>query len=310
MNEDMNNTIERERFIAEDPDNSRIDEYVLGKSAVFSTMKSIRKAIKRGDILLDNKKVDPFVRVKTGSEITVYSHHEKKKIFELEIRVVYEDSHLAVVEKPPGYPVNGNRFKTIENALPYNLSESYEKDTLDYPLPVHRLDSSTGGLLLIAKTRSALASLSEQFHSRVVGKRYRAVLMGKLTGDGRVDEKLDGRASLTYYCTLKTVPSLRNEYLTLVDLWPVSGRMHQLRRHMSSIGHPVLGDSIYGEEGEILKGKGLFLWAVEKSFIHPAYEWLMNIRINEAPRFGTILAREERRWLKYNKADPGVIYEK
>ena len=89
-------------------------------------------------------------------------------IFKLSLEIVYEDEYIAVVNKPSGFPVSGNFFKTIQNALPYNLSVSNNEDALAAALPVHRLDASTSGLLIIAKTRTAHMSVAKQFENREI----------------------------------------------------------------------------------------------------------------------------------------------
>lgn len=104
-------------------------------------------------------------------------------VFELSFPVYFEDDHCAVIEKPPGYRVNGNLFRTIENALRYNLTPSTEEDALLKPRPVHRLDKATGGLLLVAKTSRSMISLSAQFHAGTVLKAYEALVAGD-PGDG------------------------------------------------------------------------------------------------------------------------------
>ena len=102
------------------------------------------------------------------------------------------------------------------------------------------------------------------------------------------------------YVRIKTVRSIKNDWLSLIDLFPLTGRTHQLRIHMSKLGFPILGDKLYGTEGLILKGKGLFLSAVELTFPHPKNNKTVNIKIDEPEKFEVFLNREERRWVKYN----------
>ena len=146
----------------------------------------------------------------------------------------------------------------------------------------------------------AHVNLSRQFQNREVNKRYRAVVIGKLDNDGVINYPIDGKEAHTVYSSVEYFPSLKNNWLTLVDLWPKTGRYHQIRRHLSMKGFPVLGDKLYGKEGGILKSKGVFLWAVEISFRHPFYKWMLTIRIKEAQKFETFLNREKRRWIKYH----------
>ena len=94
------------------------------------------------------------------------------KIFEFNFEVLFEDEHMAVINKPAGITVSGNSFKTVYNALPFNLKKSNEPDGLYRPTPVHRLDNQTSGLLLIAKTKTAQIELGKQFNNQTIQKKY------------------------------------------------------------------------------------------------------------------------------------------
>jgi len=295
----MSNIIET-HIVPEGAARSRLDQYAFNVFDLLATKKGARKAIKRGEIRVDGKISDPHNWIKPGQHIELIDgERNPPRPFRFPLRIEYEDDWLAVVEKPPGYPVNGNRHRTIENALIFNLKESSQRDALKWPRPVHRLDNSTGGLLVAAKTKIALARLGQQFQYREVQKRYRAIVIGRLEGRACIKEPLDEREAETRYSSVEHVPSLRNNWLTLIDLWPKTGRTHQLRRHLANIGYPILGDKLYGLEGEILRGKGLFLWAVEISFTHPKKDEKLTIIIKEADKFSSFLKREKRRWDKY-----------
>jgi 23S rRNA-/tRNA-specific pseudouridylate synthase len=182
----------------------------------------------------------------------------------------------------------------------YNLKHSELEDALRWPKPVHRLDTQTSGLLLIAKTAQAQVNLGRQFQNREIFKRYRAVLIGKLQNSGVIDNPMDDRVAKTEFAPVRHVRSLKNGWLTLVDLYPLTGRTHQLRIHMADHGYPILGDKLYGPEGQILKGQGMFLCAVELSFVHPVQDTQVSSKIEEPPKFKTFLDREQRRWNKYH----------
>ena len=106
--------------------------------------------------------------------------------------------------------------------------------------------------------------------------------------------------SLSYYKTIKTVKSLKSKNLSLVELSPKTGRTHQLRIHMSSIGFPILGDKLYGKEGNVLEGKGLFLCALELVLKHPVTRDPLTVKTEIPYKFNSLLDREAKRWLKYN----------
>lgn len=295
----MTNIIET-HIVPDGVADARLEKYALGVFNTFPTKKSVRKAIKRGEIRINGNISEPGHWIEQGQCLELIdSPVNRPKPFQLPLRVIYEDDWLAIVEKPAGFPVNGNHHKTIENALQFNLKPSNQPDTLKWPRPVHRLDNPVGGLLIAAKTALAQVRLGWQFQERKIQKRYRAIVIGRLEKFGFIKKTLDGRDSSTKFLAVEHVPSLKNKWLTLIDVWPITGRQHQLRRHLRYLGFPVLGDKLYGEEGKILKGKGLFLWAVELSLTHPTKGWILNIRIKEAPKFSSLLEREERRWKKY-----------
>lgn len=269
---------------------------------VFPTKSSARKAIKRGELAFDGALVEHPQQIQGGTVVErLEPRGSPAPVFPLDLRVIHEDAELAVVEKVPGFRVNGNRHRTIEHALPHNLQPAEASDALRRPRPCHRLDAPTGGLLVVAKTAGALAELNRQFQSREVHKTYRAIAVGRLEGAGVVDLALDGRDAVSRWRAVSHTPSLRSGWLTTVELEPVTGRTHQLRRHLAHIGHPILGDVEYGLEGLLLRGKGLFLWAVSIELTHPTTGERLSLSVDEPPKFHSLRARERRRWLKYNE---------
>jgi RluA family pseudouridine synthase len=220
------------------------------------------------------------------------------------LEVVFEDDVMAIVEKPPGIPVNGNRHRTLEHALPPFLAQSLHPDALRIPRPAHRLDGPTGGLVVVAKTASALAGLSEAFHKRTVQKRYEALVVGRLDGSGRVTEPIDGRDADTTWEALERARTFKPDWVTWVSLSPHTGRTHQLRRHMAHLGTPVLGDKQYAREGLLYRGKGLFLWAVSLSLPHPLTGERVEVQIDAPSKYRSFMARSQRRWERHHGPDP------
>jgi 23S rRNA pseudouridine1911/1915/1917 synthase len=278
----------------------RLSNYACEIFDIIPSRKGIKNAIKRGELLVDGIPGQTGTWIREGQKIDlVYSACTKTAVFPLRFPVVFEDDHIAVINKPPGFAVNGNTYKTIENALPFNLHPSGMDDALNRPLPVHRLDGPTGGLLLAAKTARAMVALGRQFEKREIAKRYRAIVIGAVPEGGRIDTPIDGRDASTEFNLIKRVPSLRNGWLSMIDLLPATGRKHQLRIHMAEAGFPILGDKTYGRDGQVLKSKGLFLCAVELSFLHPENGAPFIIQIDEPQKFRTFLDREQRRWDRY-----------
>lgn len=279
----------------------RLQEYLVGKFVQQPTKSGIKKAIKKGQIRINGALTETGRFVCIGDVITLVDTQQyQPKVFEMPIEVVYEDEYLAVVNKPSGVVVSGNQFRTLTNMLPANLTPSTAVDALPWPLPVHRLDSATSGLVMVAKTKKARIALGELLANRQIKKTYRALVAGKLEGAGKVEVAIAGQSCLSIYQAKKVVPSLRSEYITVVDLSPHTGRTHQLRIHMASLGCAIVGDQLYGEKGNVLLHKGLFLAAIGVQFTHPITGQALQIAIEEPNKFGTLLDREEKRWHKFN----------
>lgn len=279
----------------------RLSDYARTAFASLISRKGTDKAIKRGEIRIDGNPGHTGDWIGSGQLLELMDLQQRPpKTFYLPLDIVYEDDDLALINKPPGFEVSGNKFKTIENALSHNLKTSNAPDALPWPRPVHRLDYATSGLLLIAKTARAQVHLGRQFESRTVQKTYCAMVCGRPQSEGQIDEPIGGLPALSHFKTVKTVHSLKSGELSLVQLSPHSGRTHQLRIHMASLGHPIVGDQKYGPEGEVLRGKGLFLAAVKLTFRHPATEEAMTVRIDDPHKFDSLLEREQRRWEKFH----------
>jgi 23S rRNA pseudouridine1911/1915/1917 synthase len=203
------------------------------------------------------------------------------------LQVLFEDEHLAMIHKPAGILVSGNSFKTIANALAQNIKASKLPDAT-IPQPVHRLDYATTGILLVGKTSSGIRALNKMFENKKIGKTYYAVTIGEMDCKGEIDSKIDGKATQSTYTVHQSISSKRFGMLNLVELTPLTGRRHQLRKHLSGIGNPILGDKDYGMENLILRGKGLYLHAYSLKLAHPFTGEQLYI-IDELPKqFGKI----------------------
>lgn len=248
----------------------RLQEYGVGIFITVPTKSALKKAIKKKLLTVNGMIATTATFINGGEEIVLSIPEDlsskKKLIFPLE--VIFEEEHLAAIHKPAGILVSGNRFKTIANALAQNLQISNLQDALK-PHPVHRLDYATTGILLVGKTSSSIRALSKMFEDKKMEKIYYAVTIGKMKEQGKITTEIDGKPSQSNYELLETVSSKRFKQLNLVKLMPQTGRRHQLRKHLSSIGNPILGDKEYGIENLILNGKGMYLHAYSLSFIHP-----------------------------------------
>lgn len=249
----------------------RLSDFATGKFQTIPSKNGIKKAIKKGLLKIDGNKGNTADYLMGGEVLELFQETSitNKPSIDLNFDVLYEDDYLAIINKPAGITVSGNKYRTLENALPEKLKQSEQNDVLTRPEPIHRLDHPTSGALLIGKTRSAVRQLNSLFAERKVGKKYIAVTIGKMEPTGRCSNPIDGKESLSEFTVLDTVASERFGFLNLVELIPHTGRRHQLRIHMAESGNPILGDKAYGKEGLILKGKGLYLHSCELNFIHP-----------------------------------------
>ena len=270
-----------------------------------------RKLFKNGYIQLNNELVEASRIPKIGDIISIdldgINSFDMKNctIYDRKIDVLYEDEHLAVVNKPAGLITNGNFRCTLQNCLSSNLKESNEK-TKCMPKPMHRLDLMTGGVVLIGKTRNACMHLGKQFENHTVRKRYKAILIGCLNSDsGTITSDIDGRHAETYYKVVSRTKSLHTDWITTVDLFPKTGRKHQLRIHMArDLGHPIVGDKVHTPENKLKQlylGKGMFLRALEINFIHPIAtncKMVVKIEIPEPAKFEYYRNMELKRFQK------------
>lgn len=280
---------------------ARLSDYCVGLFPQISSRKGIKKAIDRGEVLLNGTvgKSGDWVQSEDIIQLTETNIKPAKGV-QIDIPVVYEDSFFAILNKPSGLEVSGNKHWTLQNALPHLITKSDEVDALTIPRPVHRLDYATSGLIIVAKTASAAQKFGSMLERHDIIKQYRAIVIGELKGCGFVELPLDGKIAKSEYQTVAHTPSLKNGSLTLVDLFPHTGRTHQLRKHMLAIGYPILGDFLYGKEGYILKGKGLFLCAVALKFVHPFTKEIHEIKIAPPNKFKLLLQRELQ---MYNRAN-------
>ncbi|UMB60448.1 RluA family pseudouridine synthase [Lutibacter sp. A80] len=261
----------------------------------------VKKAIKQGRVLIDGVIAKTATWVKPDQIIELIDDPNKQpKVYKFNLEVIFEDDHIAVINKPAGITVSGNKFKTIANALSYNLKKSQQLDALTIPTPVHRLDNQTSGILLVAKTKTAQIELGKQFKNQTIKKQYSAIVIGKIIKTETIDLPIDNKPSITNFEVVKSFHSLKYDILSLIKAFPKTGRTHQIRIHMASINRPILGDKLYGNPETIHKGKGLFLCASKIIFEHPKTSLQTTIKINLPQKFTSIITREERRWNNYN----------
>ena len=269
----------------------RLQEYGVGIFNAVFTKSALKKVLRKKCITVNDVIATSATLIHGGERIglTIPKEVSPNKKLILPLKVLFEDDHLAVIHKPAGILVSGNTFKTIANALPHNIQPSILSDATK-PQPVHRLDYATTGVLLVGKTSSSIRALNTMFENKTIQKSYAAITIGNMDIKGRIMLKIDGKKSQSKYKLLASTTSKRFGKLNLVRLKPKTGRRHQLRKHLSSIGNPILGDKEYGIENLILNGKGLYLHAYALKFKHPFTNELVHLKAGLPQKFKKIFS--------------------
>ena len=290
---------EREVVFGEEDEGKRLDAALAGRLPELSRNR-IQSILESGNV--SPAGLGKKTRVKRGDRVAIIINGRIPLTAapeQIEIDVVYEDDDVAVVDKARGmvvHPGIGNTSGTLVNALlgryalPENGKAVLNNEAMlsringgGRPGIVHRLDKNTSGLLVIAKTDAAHAGLAEQFAAHSVTRRYTAIAIGGIREDeGIVDAAIgrdpknrlkkavtpDGKRAVTRFRVLERL-SGRNGAFTLLELELETGRTHQIRVHMASLGFPILGDDVYGHGRGFAAGEGQYLHAGILGFDHP-----------------------------------------
>jgi 23S rRNA pseudouridine1911/1915/1917 synthase len=226
----------------------------------------------------------PSYKVRKGTEIEGEIPAEAPSVLvaeDIPVPVLYEDDYLIVIDKPKDmvvHPSAGHAQGTLLNAILSRIRDA-EGSADERPGIVHRLDKGTTGVIIVAKDRKTQEALSRQFHERSVEKVYRAVVEGAVRGEegiveGRIgrhpqDRKkmaMVGKGGRTSFSRYRVIERLQG--FTYVEVYPKTGRTHQIRVHMNVIGHPVVGDELYGRQAKHAADRPL-LHAFRITFDHP-----------------------------------------
>ncbi len=245
----------------------------------------ILKCIEEEKVSVNGKIEKPSYLLKENDLITYEPLEEKKLSLEgqnLNLEIVYEDEDVAVVNKPKGmvvHPAAGNYENTLVHGLLYELEDLSTINGVARPGIVHRIDKDTTGLLMIAKNDKASLSLTEQLKAHTCKRTYQALVYGTIQenkgkinapiGRDQMDRKKmavtkNGKEAITHFTVLK-----RFKDFTLVECALETGRTHQIRVHFSYIGHPLVGDKVYGRR-KVIGDEGQFLHAKTIGFLHPS----------------------------------------
>lgn len=263
----------------------RLDKYLAAQFSDLSRAQ-IQALIRAGQVTVNGAAAKASLRLEGGErirlQVPVAEESAGPEPEAIPLVVLYEDEQVAVVDKPAGmvvHPAFGHQTGTLVNAA---LSRWPQIAAFAEPGRagiVHRLDKETSGVILIAKTPQALESLRAQFKARTIRKRYLALVEGlPQTPEGVIDAPIgrdsrqrkrmavlrDGREALTEFRVVEVFASY-----SLLEVWPKTGRTHQIRAHLAFIGHPVVGDTVYGRRKQPFTLKRHFLHAASITFAHP-----------------------------------------
>ncbi len=266
----------------------RIDKYINEKMPELSRS-YIQHLIEEGRITVNDKSIKSNYKCKCNDKITIL-YEEPKELDvipeDIELDIVYEDSSIIVVNKPKNmvvHPAAGHENGTLVNALLFHCKDSLSTiNGVIRPGIVHRIDRDTTGLLVVCKNDNAHKKLAEQLKVHSITRKYHAICYGTFNepegtvnapiGRHPVDRKKmainqkNGRQAITHYKVLKTL----SKGYSYIECTLETGRTHQIRVHMASIGHPILGDEVYGPKNPKIKNlEGQTLHAKVLGFIHP-----------------------------------------
>ena len=288
----------KELFVTEDISGDRIDKFLSDQCEELSRS-FLQKLLKAGEIFVNGKPVKASYRVLDGDSILfeVPEATEPEILPEdIPLDIVYEDHDVILVNKPKGmvvHPAAGHYSQTLVNALMYHCREDLSGiNGVLRPGIVHRIDMDTTGILIACKNDLAHNSIAAQLKEHSITRRYEAIVHGVLKDEeGTVDAPIgrnpqdrkkmcinyqNGKQAVTHYRVLK-----RFHDFTHIECRLETGRTHQIRVHMASIGHPLLGDAVYGPSKCPYKLQGQTLHAGVLGFVHPRSGEYMEFR---APR--------------------------
>lgn len=295
---------------AEKNKGERLDKFIADNSDISRSYAA--KLCEDGFVLCGEKQLLKKYKILGTEEITINVPEPEELSIEPEnipLNIVYEDSDVIVVNKPQGlcvHPAPGNERGTLVNGLVYHCGDELSAiNGVIRPGIVHRIDKDTSGLLIVAKNNEAHLKLSEQLKERKAMRKYVALVNGNIKEDsGTINKPIgrnpsdrkkmavvfDGREAVTHFNVLE-----RFGQYTLVECILETGRTHQIRVHMASIGHSIVGDPLYGIKKEKFNLNGQLLHAKTIGFVHPRTGEMMEFTSDIPEYFENVLEKLRKR---------------
>jgi 23S rRNA pseudouridine1911/1915/1917 synthase len=265
---------------------SRLDVFLTSVLGGHSRS-NIQRLIKDGHVQVDGRAAKPNQAMKAGQTVFVELPEPVEatpKAEALPLPIVYQDSELIVIDKPAGmvvHPAAGHSSGTLVNALLHHVDDLSGVGGEKRPGIVHRLDRGTSGLMVVAKNDAAHEELSRQFRDREVEKEYVALVWGEVQAGRRIDapigrdpvnrKKMSAKARRSREAVTRIVKAEKfGVVLTLAHIAIYTGRTHQIRVHLSAIGHPIVGDPLYGGVHRRVPGDLRAVTHLTRPFLHAA----------------------------------------
>jgi 23S rRNA pseudouridine1911/1915/1917 synthase len=306
-------------LVAAEESGVRLDQFLVSKLAEVSRAR-VQHLIEQSLVLVDQKTGKPSLRLRGGERVKVLGPAKVEPLRaipeDIPLDIVYEDNDLAIVNKAAGMMVHAGAGATedernrgtLVNALLHRFRQLSDVGGELRPGIVHRLDKETSGLMVVAKNDEAHRQLAAQFAKRQVKKTYIALVHGWVKADqGTINQSISrdsvrrvrmttrrtgGREAITHYRVQKRIESSFGKF-TLLEVKIDTGRTHQIRVHLSSLGHPVVGDTVYGAPGQVRgSSKASSTVALARNFLHAGALELQHPRTGEKLSFAQALPFE------------------